>query len=213
MAVNTSDILDDLERAKSEMDDDAYHHFMRIRSCIIFDLLLEDCSNGNCPEFTNDERLLSCLTDISLANYIKTKAYYYHEEDVFLGYSYGDKYYYYLAEKQIKKVLNCSINPSINCSIFNIDTEQISDDHEYYESARRRKAYWSYLSYKPNNNHMTDYCGACYFIDTLHGLSNKKKTSMHDYTKAKKLLCEDQYKNIANALDLFRTCVIRTNII
>jgi hypothetical protein len=168
--------------------------------------MLEDCRNENCPGYFSDD-IFYALTDISLEGYVLQKAYYFSGIEVGID----DKERYFKALERINNVLACKKKTKLNINFFNQDSRQIYYKTEkkstFYQSARLRKAYWSYLKNCPNNHQIEDYFSTCEFIDNIHRIYNKKKCTSEDFETYKDILSENHH--IANPLDLYRFCVVR----
>jgi len=186
--------------------DDKYHMIKRNIAFEWFDRMLEDCRNENCPGHYSDD-IFYALTDISLEGYVLQKAYYFSGAEVGIS----DKERYFKALGRIDNVLVCKKKTKLNINLFNHDSRQIYYKTEkkspFYQSARLRKAYWSYLKNYPNNDQIEDYFSTCGFIDKIHRIYNKKKCTSEDLEKYKEILSENHH--IANPLDLYRFCVVR----
>jgi len=186
--------------------DDKYHMLKRNIGFAWFDRMLEGCRNENCPGFFSND-IFYALTDISLEGYVLQKAYYFSRAEVGIS----DKDRYFKALVRINNVLVCQKKTKLNINLFNQDSRQIyyrtGKKSTIYQSARLRKAYWSYLKNYPNNDQIEDYFSTCEFIDKIHGIYNKKRCTSEDFEKYKELLSENHH--IANPLDLYRFCVIR----
>jgi len=195
-------------RNKSYTDklDDKYHMLKRNIGFAWFDRMLEDCRNEKCPGYFSDD-IFYALTDISLEGYVLQKAYYFSGAEVGIS----DKERYFKALGRIDNVLVCKKKTKLNINLFNHDSRQIYYKTEkkspFYQSARLRKAYWSYLKNYPNNDQIEDYFSTCGFIDKIHRIYNKKKCTPEDFEKYKEILSENHH--IANPLDLYRFCVVR----
>jgi hypothetical protein len=195
-------------RNKSYTDklDDKYHVLKRNIGFAWFDRMLEDCRNEKCPGYFSDD-IFYALTDISLEGYVLQKAYYFSGAEVGIS----DKERYFKALGRIDNVLVCKKKTKLNINLFNHDSRQIYYKTEkkspFYQSARLRKAYWSYLKNYPNNDQIEDYFSTCGFIDKIHRIYNKKKCTSEDLEKYKEILSENHH--IANPLDLYRFCVVR----
>jgi len=186
--------------------DDKYHMLKRNIGFAWFDRMLEDCRNENCPGFYSDD-IFYALTDISLEGYVLQKAYFFSVAEVGIS----DKERYFKALGRINNVLACKKKTKLNINLFNQDSRQIyyktGKKSTFYQSARLRKAYWSYLKNYPNNDQIEDYFSTCGFIDKIHGIYNKKRCTSKDFERYKELLSENHH--IANPLDLYRFCVVR----
>ncbi|HAY38593.1 MAG TPA: hypothetical protein DCY53_04170 [Desulfobacteraceae bacterium] len=195
-------------RNKSYTDklDDKYHVLKRNIGFAWFDRMLEDCRNEKCPGYFSDD-IFYALTDISLEGYVLQKAYYFSGAEVGIS----DKERYFKALGRIDNILVCKKKTKLNINLFNHDSRQIYYKTEkkspFYQSARLRKAYWSYLKNYPNNDQIEDYFSTCGFIDKIHRIYNKKKCTSEDLEKYKEILSENHH--IANPLDLYRFCVVR----
>lgn len=195
-------------RNKSYTDklDDKYHMLKRNIGFAWFDRMLEDCRNEKCPGYFSDD-IFYALTDISLEGYVLQKAYYFSGAEVGIS----DKERYFKALGRIDNVLVCKKKTKLNINLFNHDSRLIYYKTEkkspFYQSARLRKAYWSYLKNYPNNDQIEDYFSTCGFIDKIHRIYNKKKCTSEDLEKYKEILSENHH--IANPLDLYRFCVVR----
>ena len=184
------------------ISDDNYHTLKRNISFAWFDRILRDCQKGNCPGyFSND--IFYALTDISLEGYALQKAHHYLSAEV------GKRYF--KAAGKINNVLDCKKETKININLFNQDSRQVYYKTEkkstFYQSARLRKAYWSYLKNYPDNHQIEDYFSTCEFIDKIHRIYNKIRFASEDFETYKEILSENHH--IANPLDLYRFCVVR----
>ena len=185
---------------------DKYHSLKRNIGFAWFDRMLEDCRNENCPGYFSDD-IFYALTDISLEGYVLQKAYLFSGDEVGIN----DKERYFKALGKINNVLVCKKKTKLNINLFNQDSRQVYYKTEktsiFYQSARLRKAYWSYLKNYPNSHQIEDYFSTCEFIDKIHRIYNKKKCTSEDFEKYKDILSENHH--IANPLDLYRFCVVR----
>jgi len=203
------DIAIEIDNIHKEFDADYFHDNKRIKSHLLVDTLLDECHKGQCPDLTKELRVLYCLADISLDKYIHERAYYYYRA----GIGQDDQDRYYMAANRLQKVIKCSNVPNLDGYLLDLDSKEITCGNEgqaTYLGARRRKAFWMYLRYKPHNNYYTDYCGACWFIDKLHGISTKSKCNKYDRDTAIELL--KNHFHIATPLDLYRLCIIRKKV-
>ncbi len=186
---------------------DKYHTLKRNIGFAWFDRMLEDCRNENCPGYFSDD-IFYALTDMSLEGYVLQKAYLFSGDEVGIN----DKERYFKALGRIKNVLGCKKETKLNINLFNQDSRQVYYKTEktstFYQSARLRKAYWSYLKNYPNNHQIEDYFSTCEFIDKIHRIYNKKRCTSKDFEKYEEILSENHH--IANPLDLYRFCVVRT---
>jgi len=186
--------------------DDKYHTLKRKIGFAWFDRMLEDCRNENCPGYFSDD-IFYALTDISLEGYVLQKAYLFSGDEVGIN----DKERYYKALEKINNVLVCKKETKLNINLFNQDSRQVYYKAEktlaFYQSARLRKAYWSYLKNYPNNDQIEDYFSTCEFVDKIHRIYNKKRCASEDFEKYKEILSGNHH--IANPLDLYRFCVVR----
>jgi hypothetical protein len=195
-------------KSKSYPDnlDDNYHILKRNIGFAWFDRMLKDCQKGNCPRYFSDD-IFYALTDVSLEGYVLQKAYHLSGAEVGMN----DKEIYFKALGEINNVLVCKKKTKLNINLFNHDSRLIYYKTEkkspFYQSARLRKAYWSYLKNYPNNDQIEDYFSTCGFIDKIHRIYNKKKCTSEDLEKYKEILSENHH--IANPLDLYRFCVVR----
>ncbi len=186
--------------------DDKYHTIKRNIGFAWFDRMLEDCRNENCPGYFSDD-IFYALTDISLEGYVLQKAYLFSGDEVGIN----DKERYYKALEKINNVLVCKKVTKLNINLFNQDSRQVYYKAEktlaFYQSARLRKAYWSYLKNYPNNDQIEDYFSTCEFVDKIHRIYNKKRCASEDFETYKEILSGNHH--IANPLDLYRFCVVR----
>jgi hypothetical protein len=186
--------------------DDKYHTLKRDVGFAWFDRMLEDCRNENCPGYFSDD-IFYALTDISLEGYVLQKAYLFSGDEVGIN----DKERYFKALGKINNVLGCKKETKLNINLFNQDSRQVYYKTEktstFYQSARLRKAYWSYLKNYPDNHQIEDYFSTCEFIDKIHRIYNKKRCASEDFEKYKEILSENHH--VANPLDLYRFCVVR----
>ena len=186
--------------------DEKYHTLKRNIGFAWFDRMLEDCRNENCPGYFSDD-IFYALTDISLEGYVLQKAYLFSGDEVGIN----DKERYFKALGKINNVLVCKKKTKLNINLFNQDSRQVYYKAEktstFYQSARLRKAYWSYLKNYPNNHQIEDYFSTCEFIDKIHRIYNKKRCTSEDFETYKEILSENHH--IANPLDLYRFCVVR----
>jgi len=195
-------------RNKSDADnlDDKYHALKRNVGFAWFDRMLKDCQEGNCPSYFTDD-IFYALTDMSLEGYILQKAYLFSGDEVGIN----DKERYFKALGEINHVLICKKETELNINMFNQDSRQVYYKTEktstFYQSARLRKAYWKYLKGYPNNDQIEDYFSTCEFIDKTHRIYNKKRCTLEDFETYKEILSENQ--DIANPLDLYRSCIVR----
>lgn len=186
---------------------DKYHTIKRSIGFAWFDRMLEDCRNENCPGYFSDD-IFYALTDISLEGYVLQKAYLLSADEEGIN----DKERYFKALGRINNVLACKKKTELNINLFNQDSRQVYYKAEktstFYQSARLRKAYWSYLKNFPNNDQIDDYFSTCEFIDKIHRIFNKKRCISKDFEKYKEIISESRH--IATPLDLYRFCVVRT---
>jgi hypothetical protein len=203
------ELKEKLDRIVMDLDNDRRQPLKRFVSYCVLDGFVEMCWNGHCPDLTKDARILYLLVDISIHKYIEEKAYFYS----LAGEGKSDSDRFEKASERIEHILKCSNKqPSIDPYLINQDTAEVRGAHS--ASARRRKAYWSFLHrqvhYQPDNNHYSDYCGACGFVENLHSLSSKKRCTPGDLEKAKQIV--NGNRHMANGIDLFRPCVMRRNM-
>lgn len=173
----------------------------------IFNSLLKQCNQNICPKIKPIEELQYTLIDISLDGYINQNAYYEWKA----GYGLDDDDRYFRGLNKINCVLNCTKAPIIEETIFKIDSDRILEDSHsdksFYSNARKRKAYWAFISKKKQSDHVADYYHADKFIKSLHKISLKDNTTTKDVELAKNIL--NKNRHISNALDLYRLCLIR----
>ncbi|MBW2605225.1 MAG: hypothetical protein JRE28_13080 [Deltaproteobacteria bacterium] len=202
----TAFLFDYKNKSYTDNLDDKYHTLKRNIGFAWFDRMLEDCRNGNCPGYFSDD-ISYALTDISLEGYVLQKAYLFSGDEVGMN----DKERYFKALGRINNVLVCKKETKLNINSFSNDSRQVYYKTEktttLYQSARLRKAYWSYLKNYPNNHQVEDYFSTCEFIDGIHRIYNKKRCISEDFETYKEILSENHH--IANPLDLYRFCVVR----
>jgi len=186
----------EVDEIAKQCDDDFFHSLKRRKSFDLLDGYLDLCCQGKCPDIKEID--IYHLVDISIEGYIKDRAYYYTvPKDQIIGKDDNDRYY--MAWNKLRKVYNCSCLATIDRSIFLADTNEV--EVIFREQARKRKAYWSYLS-NAASDHVCNYCKSCEFVE-----KQKEKESNPDAYR--QLILENQNK--ANAIDLFRLCHIRRN--
>ena len=173
---------------------DQWHSVKRCYSFDYFDSFLSSCAMGVCPEIR--ERHVYYLVDISINGYINQRSYYYHVDDI--GIDDNDRYL--LSLNKVKNIFNCKKQANMDEILF--DTNQLQIQTIFEESAKRRKAYWTYLSNTENIEKIENFYKACAFLDTQISCINENNEKKYE-----KLLLENLDK--ANALDLFRLCNIR----
>ncbi len=185
---------------------DEYHTLKRTIGFAWFDRMLKDCRKSNCPRYFSDD-IFYALTDMSLEGYVLQKAYHFSGAEVGIS----DQERYFKALGKINTVLDCKKETKLNINLFNQDSRQVYYKTEkkstFYQAARLRKAYWSYLKGYPNNDQIEDYFFTCNFIDRAHRIYNKQRCTSEDFETYKELLSENRH--IANPIDLYRLCIIR----
>ena len=185
---------------------DEYHTLKRTIGFAWFDRMLKDCRKSNCPRYFSDD-IFYALTDMSLEGYVLQKAYHFSGAEVGIS----DQERYFKALGKINTVLDCKKETKLNINLFNQDSRQVYYKTEkkstFYQAARLRKAYWSYLKEYPNNDQIEDYFFTCNFIDRAHRIYNKQRCTSEDFETYKELLSENRH--IAHPIDLYRLCIIR----
>ena len=162
----------EIENTRGRYDDDSFHDGKRILGFDCFDDLLEKCNQGVCPISELKSSSIYMLTDISIEGYINIKAYFLGEKGIGTDHAHRS----HIAEKRIKHVFKCQKEPGKISDVFNIDTNELMKKQvkpEAYHGARKRKAYWAYLTYEPQNIPHVDYLTAEDFIHKIHFLCNK----------------------------------------
>jgi hypothetical protein len=186
--------------------DDQYHAIKRSIGFAWFDRMVEDCRNGNCPDYCSDD-IFYALTDLSIEGYVLQKAYLFSGAEIGVS----DKERYFKALGRINTVLACKKETELNINLFNQDSRQVyfkaGKTSTFYQSARLRKAYWSYLKNFPDNDQIEDYFSTCGFIDKLHRIYNKKRCVSEDLEQYRQILSENHH--IATPIDLYRFCIVR----
>ena len=200
-------------RIIDEVEADDFHTTERTRSRFLFDGLLEECRNGRCPALPKNLWFIHCLTDISLDGYILQTAYLQSLKPNVNN----DVGRYLDATQRIRTILECELPPTLDPALLYEDSRQINEGTSWkckYEGARKRKAYWTYLKDRIHRNgslHGEDYRGADDFIRELHAISLKSQCDENDLQRVQ-TLPNDSF-HIANALDLYRLCVIRAKLV
>jgi hypothetical protein len=186
-------------------NDDLY--WREIAAFEIFDTFLDFCCKNICPKIELSKDTIDTLTDISIDKYVHQKAFYYYEDHIGMN----DNERYYQALDRINCVLSCAKEPIIKDDVFKKDTDQIlkNSGSNNYNNARKRKAFWSHLCKKNNPN--ADYFDAHNFIEEVHRISTKPETGKDDLNRIKEVLRNKVH--IANALDLYRVCIIRKKLL
>jgi hypothetical protein len=205
----TEDLILDRGRLHSSQLDDNYHNIKRNMGFSCFNRILKNCQRGKCPRKLSSKTFYA-LCDMSLEGYALQQAYHFWEERV----GSSDEKRYFKALGNINIVLNCKNKAKIEKKLFSQDSRQvyfkIEKEETFYQSARLRKAYWAYLKESPNNDQIEDYFSTCEYIDKTHQIYNKRKCTLEDFEKYKKLLSENRH--IANPLDLLRLCIIKEKL-
>jgi hypothetical protein len=181
--------------------DDACHDFKRRISFEILDGLLEKCSQGKCPVL--DPAYHKCLIDISSEGYIRKRAYYYSDNKEASSKEKEDEDYY-RAESRIQQIFSCPLAPKLNDELFEIDKNDLNNNPEHRRGAKRRKAFWRYLSRELAHkcgNHNTDYFDSCDFLKVI---------TSDDPVNLDKTFYKDRL-DMVSGLDLFRFCLARAN--
>jgi len=200
----------EIENTRETCDDDGFHWAKRIMGFDCFDDLLEKCYQGVCPISELRPASIYMLTDISIEGFINIKAYLLGEEGI--GNDHAHRYH--MAEKKIKHVFKCQKDPGKISDVFKIDTNELMNKNvkpEAFHGARKRKAFWAYLTYRPHNTPQVDYLNSEKFIHEIHFLSNKNVCSTQEIETIKILI--ESNRHIANALDLYRYCYIKHKVL
>ena len=190
---------------KATHEGDLLHDTKRFGSFFWFEKMLEKCQVNCCPVFTPS--VLYALSDISMEGYINERISL--KDDRFSG---PDKKRR-LALERIKRVLACTKKPNFNKDLFAIDSNellQLKGNEVTYYGARKRKAYWAYMKLRPHNQSHRDFCNACEFIETIHGISNAHHCTQADVETVRRVLEENFH--IANPVDLYRVCLVREKL-
>jgi hypothetical protein len=201
----TNNFNEQLKGINQCLDNDYFHDKKRILSFEYFDKLIEGCQKNICP--TIDIDMWYHLIDISMENYINQRAYFYSIDNI----GSDDNNRYYISNNRIEKIFNCERVTNLKKEIFNFDINQTQRNLCISEGIRKRKAYWTYLKYKPDNNIGEDYFNACYFIEKIYIIYHKNTFLENDLNYTKNLLRRNLH--IANGIDLFRFCIIKEKII
>jgi hypothetical protein len=163
--VNIPDIDKRIRQINEELNLDGRHTAKRILAFSILDQLIDNClSNTNCPTSADLEAYEYFLADISIAQYIRQKAYIYSTQKIGVD----DDSRYYKALNRVNKVLDCEGPCNMPCGFFKESITKVIDNPMTYSSMKKRKAYWNYLTFYPNNNSITDYQGACSVIESIY---------------------------------------------
>lgn len=203
-------IIDELEGQieycfMEESNADQQHCQKRFMSFVILDYLLDQCENACCPviDLTNHDFLI----DISAEGYINERAYFYSIKDI----GTDDKDRYYMALLSVRRIFECTKKPKLMEDVFEWDAQQLEKDQAIADCAKRRKAYWSYLKFRPNNNSYADYYDACQFLETVLDAYHRRFDPEYDLRKLGDFLLSKLY--LANGIDLLRFCFIRQCLI
>lgn len=193
--IKESNIFNDILKLEVEKEEryNSWHNRKRCYSFEFFDSFLSLCEIGVCPKITEKHHYY--LVDISLEKYIELRAYYYYCS----GIGIDDTDRYFMANRKVENVFNCSCESKVDHRLFDIDMKHTVDF--YKNSVRNRKAYWEYLS-NINRDANINYCEACSFLEKQYLYD--KSLDLQEY---KKIIINN--KNKANAFDLFRICDIR----
>jgi len=191
----------------NRQESDRMHDEKRIESFFVFDQLLEFCNKGACPQAIFNSVSKHVLIDISLHGYINQRAYYYAID----GIGDDDIDRYHMASNRINKVFRCKNLFLLEEGVFIEDAEEVNDIRKNaaaFHGVRNRKAYWRYLDGRPFNDAYEDYCKANEFIGEVNRVGARDKCTKTELRIMKELLLANQ--NIANPMDLFRYCWIRS---
>lgn len=196
------------KKADKEAFDDAFHEEKRCGSFKYFNDFVEKCSRDECPVQSIKSSVIYALIDISISGYLLMK------ENRLRSVDNGSSKQKPadIAISGIQKILNCNKKPNVVTDVFEIDTSELIDRKvkwEAFDGARNRKAYWFSMAF-PENTPVKNYQDACRFIEILHGITDSKPLSNADVIKARELIINNF--EIANGIDLFRICFIRSKI-
>lgn len=197
-------LINAIESIKKGVDQANFQDKKRLVGYLLFDEMVDSCFKGICPSILTNKSVIYPLTDVSINGYLLKKAFLIYKKT-----GCGDSVKnYHIAHERISKIFNCGgkINGT---DIFIEDTNQINDiGASHFSSSRKRKAYWRYQTYPENYDSFFNYISAESFIKRLHGISLKEECTTEDVSNAKEILKKNYH--IANPLDLFRLCVIKS---
>lgn len=195
-------VLEELVNIDKELEETYFHDTKRRLSFDKLDRLLNSCDKDICPHINPKDHLF--LIDISAACYIRERAYYYSIDKI--GFDDSDRYR--MAENRLMKVFKCPVvNPELDSSLFEKDCATTKIQHHINECARKRKAYWRFMTRRDSGNKdgtaKNDYCDACGILDSTCG---SKKSAFNMKNKGFWL----DNLDIINGVDLFRYCLFRS---
>lgn len=202
--------LKEIEAIKLKTDADQFHSAKRVGSYIWTNSLVGDCASRNCPYRDLEPSLIYALADISIEQYVTTKAYYLAQE----GESCNPDVAYYNALDRVESIFKCPLSPKVRSPLFDNDNKELTDTDGHfvqYTGARARRAFWLYLKHRPQNNPYIDYVATCAYIEKLTDLSTKQRPKNSDLEEMEKLI-RSNYA-IATPIDLYKYCNMRKNIL
>jgi len=200
-------IADELKENETTADEDYRHAKKRRLSFTILDCLIDYCVNAKkCPPI--ELRFEHYLIDISIERYIEDRAYFYSIDKI----GTNDKNRYRMAEDRIKAVLECPNACRLGSKLFVGAIKDIMNEDLIRSGTKNRKAFWTYLKFKPNNNPKTDYEGAAGFVKKFHLeffklLQNKEQKQTRNWNHMKSFV--ENHRYILNGFELFQACAIK----
>jgi hypothetical protein len=180
------------------------HEAKRVFSFEYLDQMLESCHTCSCPCVYDANAFHTVLIDISIETYVNQRAYYYSIDNI------GDNDVDRINKARLK-ILNhlyCTKKPTKELyKLFLLDDQRLREPSTEL-SARRRKAYWSYLKKRPNNNPIDDFLSASGVIDFCLDSSR----SLNGLTIDELRLFMLNHTHVISGLDLYRFCFLRAQI-
>lgn len=148
--------------------------------------------------------LLDFLTDISVEEYARRKAYMLSID----GTGRDDTERYFVALQRATTMLNCAVRPVLDAPLFALNLEALSNDIGRHQAVRR-KAYWLYLADR-SSTAISNWLKAEAFVHRFCDLCRSEgiDEDPRDVMEELRLLLRNNLV-IANALDMYGFCYVR----
>lgn len=188
------ELREEFEKINKDVDTDFKHDFKRRLSFDKLDQMIDGCFEGKCPEITDECHYL--LVDISLEGYIQERAYYYSIDKIWAN----DEERYNKSKDRINKVLKCDKQCGIDKGVIDLGFNDLKQNQD---SAKRRKAFWSYLSRKNQDKH-ADYLESSGLVDKFSDAFNQP-----EFINSIRQEQWPKQAHLINGFELFSLCLLR----
>ncbi len=203
-----SDYRDRAKQILEELKADEEHGKKRLTSFACLDYFIDCClESKQCPPITPGHH--HYLIDISLEGYIMQRAYYYSKD----GIGIDDNNRYLMSKERVERILNCADSCNLQANLFLRFLTEMEATRRTERGIRVRKAYWTHLKFAPHNNPITDFEGACGFIESFHQeslrlMQNPKHNGSLNLHQIRSFVYDNLH--ITNGFELFQFCLIKS---